>query len=140
MADAVAGIEDPLERFRRLGVAYVRYAVTHPAHFRVMFSSELLRSRDTPELRAAGQPTLEALVSALERVQANGTFMTGDPRALSLPAWSMVHGLATLIVDGQLPALLDDPGAADALADEVIDVVIRGLSDRPSRARPRRRS
>src|SRR3954471_12975444 len=39
---ACAGDErDPMRRFRALGVAYVRYAVAHPGHFKVMFSSDL---------------------------------------------------------------------------------------------------
>jgi hypothetical protein len=56
----------------------------------------------------------------------------------------MVHGLAMLLVDHQLPALLAEVPAVERLADAVIDVVERGLqsegaSARPSRAAPRRR-
>src|SRR2546423_1968360 len=33
---------DPAERLHALGVAYVQFAVANPAHFRVMFSAELV--------------------------------------------------------------------------------------------------
>src|SRR5260221_568336 len=36
MQAAVAGTEDPLDRFRRTGIAYVRFAAERPAHFRAM--------------------------------------------------------------------------------------------------------
>src|SRR4051794_22103421 len=51
---ACAGDErDPLPRFRALGLAYVRYAVAHPGHFKVMFSSDLHDAGETPELEEA---------------------------------------------------------------------------------------
>jgi AcrR family transcriptional regulator len=142
MTAAVAGMTEPLERFRALGVAYARYAVTHPAHFKVMFSSDLHKIAETPELQAAGEPTLQSLVDVVAEAQAAGAFLPGDPRALALPAWSMIHGLSMLFVDGQLPALLEgDPAGVDSLANAVADVLLRGLATaRPSRAKPRRRS
>ena len=37
MADAVANApDDPIERFRATGIAYVRFAVAHPEHFRAL--------------------------------------------------------------------------------------------------------
>lgn len=144
MSASLAEPMDPLARVRALGVAYVRYAVAHPAHFKVMFSSELHAGDESPELRAAGEPTLAALVEVISDAQACGQLERGDARALAVPAWSMVHGLATLLVEGQLPALLEDTPTVEKLANGVIDVVMRGLgavpSGRPSRAAPRRRS
>jgi AcrR family transcriptional regulator len=97
------------------GVAYVRFAVDHRAHFEVMFRPELYR-RDDPEVVAAGRRTAEALRSG---VGALPTPPTGRQAELSaLAAWSIVHGFATLWLGGALPSELgDDPGAA---AREVI--------------------
>ncbi len=147
MAEALRDAIDPLDRLHALGLAYVRYAVEHPAHFKVMFSGELHAATENAELRAAAQPTLAALVEVVGDAQAAGELERDvDARALAVPAWSMVHGLATLLVEGQLTALLAEPPRVDALADAVIDAVTRGLrpgrgaSDRRSRATPRRRS
>jgi hypothetical protein len=142
MAARADGVSDPVERIMALGVGYVAYAVEHPGHFRVMFSRELHEGIEDPELAAAGEPTLAALVGVVAEAQAAGQFAPGDPRALALPAWSMIHGLSMLIVDGQLPALLlDDPAGVDSLANAVADVLLRGLaSGQPTRAKPRRRS
>jgi AcrR family transcriptional regulator len=121
----------PLERLRALGVAYVRYAVAHPGHFRVMFSSELHEGAEQARLTAASEPTLRALVDAVAESQAEGLVGAGAPRSLAVPAWSMVHGLSMLIIDRQLGPLLDGAVYADALADAVADVVARGLAAAP---------
>ena len=87
-------------------MAYVRFAAAHPAHFAVMFRPELLH-RDDPELRAAKARTDDALYGGVrERVDA-------DPLLAGIAAWSLVHGFASLWLDGALPAALgDDPEAA----------------------------
>ncbi|MDB4970155.1 MAG: TetR family transcriptional regulator [Myxococcales bacterium] len=121
---------DPLLRFRALGVAYVRYAVAHPGHFKVMFSSELHEAEQSPELRAAGEPTLQALVDCLAEGQRAGVVRDGEPAALAVPAWSIVHGIAMLLIDGQLAALVGDEVDAEAQARAVIDVLAHGLAKR----------
>src|SRR5678815_5633389 len=40
LADGVADLQqvkDPVERIRRIGHAYIRFGVTHPNHYRLMF-------------------------------------------------------------------------------------------------------
>jgi AcrR family transcriptional regulator len=136
MARTAAGETDPLLRFRALGVAYVCYAVQHPGHFRVMFGGALEHRDDGSPLTAAGAPTLQALIDVIAAAQQSGQLRAGDPRQLALPAWSMVHGLAMLLVDDQLGALLDRVYAEKA-AHAVIDVVVRGLLPAPAPRRAR---
>lgn len=90
LAAALAAVEDLSEK----GVAYVRYAIEHPAHFRVMFDSELLDDHDAELLaaRAAARTQLHAGVAALP---------DANPLA-PIAAWSMAHGFATLHLDGNL--------------------------------------
>jgi hypothetical protein len=89
----------------------VKFAVDHHAHFEVMYRPELYRP-DTPEIRAARAATA-VLLYGTEKTDAK-QFEAG------VAAWAIVHGLATLWLDGSLPrGLGDDP---------------RG--DHPSRGRP----
>lgn len=94
--------------FLEVGVAYVGFAVNHRAHFEVMFRPELLRG-DDPALAAARQRSREALYGPLGGVPLD----TGaDAMRAGVAAWALVHGLATLYLDGNLPpALGDDPEA-----------------------------
>jgi AcrR family transcriptional regulator len=137
MTALTAGEAEPLRRFHALGVAYVRYAVAHPGHFKVMFSRALHQGAVEPALAEAASPTLQALIDSLADGQACGLVRAGDPRQLALPAWSMVHGLAMLLVDRQLAELGTDTSEVDRLAHAVIDVTARGLApDPPAPRRP----
>jgi len=65
---------------RELGEAYVRFALAHPQRFRLMF-------------RAGAQAALlERFAAAFEGVS--------EPRIAGLAAWSLVHGIAELAMNG----------------------------------------
>jgi AcrR family transcriptional regulator len=95
----------PLERFRGRGRAYVEFATRHPSHFRVMFGRELAERETFPGLREAAADAFAALVDGMAEAQRAGVVREGDPRALGLTAWSAMHGLSTLLLDGRLQAL-----------------------------------
>jgi AcrR family transcriptional regulator len=93
--------------FLEVGVAYVRFAVTHRAYFEVMFRPELYRSDDPELVRAREQA--RALLYPPAAEAANAPDIGGDIRA-GVAAWSLVHGLATLWLNHNLPPQLgDDP-------------------------------
>ena len=110
---------------RGLGLGYVRFALAHPGHFRIMFR---------PELKALLRKSKELVVdeafglleSAITRCQAEGILPAGDPRPLVLVAWSTVHGASVLWVDGPLSGenLVQD---AESLAPVVADTLARLL-------------
>ena len=79
---------------RELGEAYVRFALSHPQRFRLMFGG-LLALESYPDLRAEAQATHERLTAAFAGLGAEAKFAAAA-------AWSLVHGLAHLILDGQL--------------------------------------
>ena len=83
--------------FLEVGVAYVRFAVRHRAHFEVMYRPELYRP-DDPEIRRARAATA-VLLYGTDRPDAGQL-------AAGAAAWSLVHGLATLWLNGNLPAAL----------------------------------
>lgn len=100
--------------FLEVGVAYVGFAVEHPAHFAVMFQPDLLRAAD-PDLVAARATSSAALYGSI----GGAPLAPGDdPRRAAVAGWALVHGLATLYLDGNLPPELgDDPrGIARHLA------------------------
>jgi hypothetical protein len=102
--------------FTAIGLAYVRFAVEHRAHFEVMFQPDLLR-RDDPALLDAARRSSGYLRSGATQEGAN--VGTADTEALMIAAWSLVHGLATLWLTGNIPRELGPP---DALARRVLAV------------------
>jgi AcrR family transcriptional regulator len=94
--------------FLEVGVAYVRFAVTHRAHFEVMFRPELYHS-DDPELIQAREQARALLYPPAGEAANTPDSGGGDVRA-GVAAWSLVHGLATLWLNHNLPPQLgDDP-------------------------------
>ncbi|WP_298967292.1 TetR/AcrR family transcriptional regulator [uncultured Methylobacterium sp.] len=90
-ADAAANGADALVA---QGLAYIAFAARRPALFRLMFAG-----RDTACIpREAGDGAYGVLA---RRVAA---LSPGDHEARTLGCWAMVHGLATLSLDGRLSA------------------------------------
>ena len=77
-----------------MGRAYVRFALKQPALFRLMFSPRLRRD-NRPGLRMAA----DAAFATLRHVTGEDP-QTG--RLSALGAWAKVHGLAVLLLDGQI--------------------------------------
>jgi AcrR family transcriptional regulator len=84
--------------FDAMGLAYVRFAVTHPAHYRVMFGGFV------GGIEAPGTDAFQVLVDAIVEQQQHGLVRGDEPRQLALYIWSVVHGVAMLALDGMLPA------------------------------------
>ena len=92
--------------FLEVGVAYFRFAVTHRAHFEVMFRPELYRTDDPELVRARDAARALLYPPAAEAANEGGA---DDVRA-AVAAWSLVHGMATLWLNQNLPPQLgDDP-------------------------------
>lgn len=91
--------------FAETGRAYVRFALAHPALFRLMFT------RGAPSESSDEPDPARALLTANSRALAADP---GQAERLALQAWSIAHGIAMLMLDGRLPA-------DDALIDRLLD-------------------
>ncbi|MDN5925480.1 MAG: TetR/AcrR family transcriptional regulator [Hyphomicrobiales bacterium] len=93
-----------VEGFNASGAAYVRFALSNSSLFRLMFNhspdigSKTTLQKDVYAVQAMRH--LQEAVAALIGVEVD------DPRTRStaLRAWSLVHGLSLLILDGQVEA------------------------------------
>ncbi len=110
-----------LERFRRMGEEYVRFALENPAHYRLMYGKEALTREDVPELQEAANALFEELVGVIQAYQRSGTIKRQDPRAQAYVAWSAVHGLASLWIEGQIQATDDIDGLIRQTTRTVLD-------------------
>ncbi len=113
LAAATAATWAETGSFLEVGVAYVRYAVTHPGHFAVMFRPDLVDTAD-PELVRASAASAAMLYGPVDSVAP----VEGDPaarRIAATAAWALVHGIATLWLQGSLrgeaAAATSDPEA-----------------------------
>ncbi|MDO5681668.1 MAG: TetR-like C-terminal domain-containing protein [Propionibacteriaceae bacterium] len=104
---AVPETTDPEADLLALGIAYRSWALANPHLFRVMFSGTL--PAGDPTCAEAARDTIGPLQAGVARALASGC-VVGDHDTIVLSLWSVVHGFATLELDGLLPT--DAPGSA----------------------------
>jgi AcrR family transcriptional regulator len=100
------------DRFLRTGRGYVAFAIRNPSLFRLMFSAELAPAPGAGKNRLAFELFRERLSDFLRE---NAPAIIPSP-ALETMAWSLVHGLATLLLDNRLPGTAQEHSS---LVDEV---------------------
>jgi AcrR family transcriptional regulator len=102
---ALEGITHPALRLSALGVAYVLYAFEHPSEFRIMFRRELPSPLETGQDSTPDPAFVLLRQTLIECRDANCIPINEGEHDLYLATintWSLVHGLATLIIDGSL--------------------------------------
>ncbi|OBH41479.1 TetR/AcrR family transcriptional regulator [Mycobacterium mantenii] len=118
LAAAAERASDPKERVIELGRAYVRWAIAHPDHYQVMFGAESLKA-EQPSMAMAGAQAFGDLLDAITTCQEAGIIEDRDPREMAAPLWSLVHGIASLAIGGQLGAVGIDQAPDDVIAGVV---------------------
>jgi len=109
--EAMAGTSDRREAFNEMGKAYVKFALRNPSVFRLMMTQRPPDGDRNESPGATDEPfgMLSDTLNGLLPPEASKT----DRKIKRLQAWSMVHGLAMLMLDGQVPP-------DEALVDQVI--------------------
>ncbi len=117
------------EGLRAIGWGYVSFARAHPGYFRTIFGGVVPADRGcTPSLQAAGDEAYQVLRGQIQAGVRDGWLRQGDPEEMSLAAWSLVHGLSMLMIDGQLSAVVPHDAAARAVTTALIRSLESGLA------------
>ena len=128
MADAAAGVQDPWERLKRRGHAYLRWGLDNPEHYRILMTS---RPDHTPDRLLDGRladtaglvPAAADVVAAI----ADGQLLAaGNPVEITETLWMMVHGMVSLLISK--PGFPFGP--VDAVYERMFDLAYRGLAAR----------
>lgn len=114
-------------RLRAVGAAYIGFAQDEPGLFRAAFTvpGDLREAFSPEKAGAAGRTPFQLLADVLDEMVTAGTLDAGSRPGRELLAWSAVHGLAMLVIDGPLRGLTPET-IADARA-RLLDMVDRGL-------------
>jgi len=112
---------------RAVGTAYLRFALTEPGLFRVAFTAESMAGGGDPaKAGKSGLDPFELLGSALDRMLEAGILPAERRPGAEYLAWSAVHGLAMLVLDGPLRAFM--PQQMEAVGQHVVEMVVVGLT------------
>lgn len=116
IARAEGASRQPAVRFERRVLAYLRFAVAHPAHYHTMFHEELRSSTPgtQPVYDEVAKASFASLASSVADVRPDlGATRT---RELAFTVWAAAHGAALLAIEGMPAALgIDASSRRDAL-------------------------
>lgn len=129
MAEAAEGVEDPWERIKRRGLAYLRWGIENPEHYRILMMS---RPDQTPDRfiderladTAGLMPVAEDVAAAIAGRQVSSS---REPLAMAELLWMMIHGTVSLLISKpEFPF-----GSPDDVYERLFDLVHGGLAPRP---------
>ncbi len=131
-----------LERFHAMGKAYIDFALENPHLYRLLFGPSMSRQREevcvdereelhkllhgdsSDEVMHNGQDNgFHKLVSIILMAQEQKVFKAGDPVLIATAIWSLLHGLASLAIDGHL-SVIDN---MDAVYEINYNILLQGL-------------
>ena len=110
LAAARAAADSPVRALSALIRAYVDFARQNPAYFRLMFRPELSEPQQHPDAKAAADAASACLEETVADCVRAGVIPAAQADELCITAWSIGHGMASLLVDGELQDSHGDPG------------------------------
>jgi AcrR family transcriptional regulator len=113
----------PLRQLVEVACAYVEFARVDPAHFKVTFSSAIEKEKDYPAFVEQSQKTLQLVIQVVETCQSAGVLKPGPADAAAVSVWSAVHGLASLLIENQIPHTVLERMSARAMVIFLLDQI-----------------
>jgi AcrR family transcriptional regulator len=99
---------NPLSQLVEGAWAYIEFATKNTEIFKIMFSSALEKEKDYPALVDITQITFGLVVEVVKTNQKAGILRPTPPELMAVSIWSSVHGLISLILEGQVSHTLLD--------------------------------
>jgi AcrR family transcriptional regulator len=116
---------------RAVGTAYLRFAHAETGLFRTAFAVpfDITPGADPRKAGRSGLNPFQLLGAALDRLVRAGALSAARRQGAEYVAWSAVHGMAMLSLDGPLRRL--PARRLDALGQRLLDMVEQGIGVRP---------
>ncbi len=111
---------DPKEQLKDMGLHYIRFFTENPEYMRLLFSSNAqawMREAVINECCSEDSHPYSALERAVKNYKAAYPADERSEDELVMYCWGLVHGIAVLIINGELP------GGKDAMA--LVEMVIQ---------------
>ena len=111
---------------RAVGMGYLGFAMREPGMFRTAFSvPPAVYERNPANTASMGLNPFQLLSLALDRMQESGLLSKKNRKDAEYLAWSTVHGLALLVLEGPLHQM--PQAMVLALGERLVLMVERGL-------------
>jgi AcrR family transcriptional regulator len=125
----------PLDRFRALGTAYMRWVVRNPAHFQVISNRALIDFDGSESLRRDNAEIRDLMEHLLAEQRHRAPLLRNDIKAISFAARALAYGIARMYVDGHFPQWNIPADQAESAFKAAFDLFADGIASQPN---PRR--
>lgn len=122
---------------RHLGLAYARFGLGYPNHYRFMFMTKGAFGQDH-QPSAPAREAFGLLRAAVKKAIEAGEFRRGDVDAVAQVLWSSIHGAVALLITYRPEQFPGAPAKPDLL-ERVLENGIRGFLAHKPRPNGRRR-
>ena len=119
----------PLAQLEACGRAYVRFGLEQPQLLELMFGQAVPDWSAHPGLQAASEDLAQTLAGIVAAGQATGEIRAVPLGDVTLAAWSLVHGLALLIVGRRIPVPSIDDAFVEHASRACVALLIAGLAE-----------
>ncbi len=120
--------DEPVEQLLGVALTYVRFAKENPWLMREMFSGITIERETFESLHTASKSVYRLYAEVIRRGQERGKIVDGDPTALAGVLWSVLHGLAMLIIENQMRPYADGPEGTERVTRYTIEVLYGGFA------------
>lgn len=119
--------DDPARQLVEAGLGYLLLVVEQPRMAHLMFGGMIALDACGETLQNAAETAFSSLVAIVDSGVRAGVFRAAPARELTIAAWSMVHGLATLVTSGLLRSVADNPREVRRLGRRLADILLQGM-------------
>ncbi len=119
--------ESALLQIEAVGQRYIHMAMKRPEHLLMMFGGFIKDHNQFSDLKAAGDSAFFSLVDLMKHCQTEKVLPKADPVKQAISAWSIVHGFAMLMLNGNLEFLGINMKNYESQSNFLTKAVLQGL-------------
>lgn len=123
-----APADAPLQQFKQLGMAYLRWALGNPAHFEIISTGRYFDHDGAAALSSDNAELIALSERILMEAQATGLLRPLDLKAVQIAGRALVYGLARMAIDGHLPRWGVAPDEIERRGEQAIDLFLAGIA------------
>jgi AcrR family transcriptional regulator len=125
----VKALDVPLGRLRAQAIAYRKWALRHPRHYRVMFMNGVVDHVPSNEAVAVSLSAFAALQEAVAEASTRGELRSTDLDAVAMAMWGIAHGLVSIELANSGPPQLHNTTLPDRAYELAIASLVTGFGN-----------
>jgi AcrR family transcriptional regulator len=100
---------------------YVQFAMSNTDTFNIMFSGVLEKEKEYPSFVEISRKTFDQVVDIVRACQEAGVLRSTQPDLMAVSVWGQLHGIVSLVLEGQIPHMVLDRYPTRELVSFAID-------------------